>query len=127
MFLPHSSLFARRAAAIIFTLSMAFGLIPRALIASPPLPNVTPEMERPEFWTKKIENPTKLLLTPENIRRMNEENLKRPDLRLCGIKDLKEDWSRKEILSFLDADRKDFGRTEEAKTDFPSEKFFGIN
>jgi hypothetical protein len=122
MFLRHSFIFTRLAATIIFTLSMAFGMIPGALIASIRLPNVTPEMERPEFWTKKIENPTKLLLTHENIRRMNEENLKRQDLRLCRIKDLKEDWSRKEILSFLEEDRKDFGRTEEVsygKNGFP--------
>jgi len=44
---------------------------------------------------------------------MNEANLKRQDLRLCRTKDLKEDWSREEVLSLLEADRKDFGKTEE--------------
>ena len=86
-----------------------------ALIASPQLPNVTPEMERPEFWIKKIKNPTNLLLTPEKIHKMNEENLKRQDLRLCRIKDLKEDWTREEILSLLKEDWENFGRTGEVR------------
>ena len=88
---------------------------PQGLRASPRLHNVTPEMERPGFWIKKIENPTNRLLTPEKIQRMNEENVKKQDLRLCRIRDLKEDWSREEILSLLKEDWENFGRTEEAR------------
>ena len=85
------------------------------LLASQRLPGVTPQMERPEFWVKKIKNPTHLLLTSEKIREMNEESLKRPELRLCRIRDLKEEWTREEILSFLKEDWEHFGRTEEVR------------
>jgi hypothetical protein len=108
-------------------LILTFGYAPQNLFASPRLPNVTPEMERPGFWIKKIENPTHPLLTPEKIHKMNEENLKRPDLRLCRIRDLKEDWSREEILSFLKEDWENFGRTEEVrygKSGAPLGEFF---
>jgi len=99
----------------IFLLLITFGYAPQDLIASPRLPNVTPEMERPGFWIKKIKSPTNPLLTPEKIQKMNEENLKRQDLRLCRIRDLKEDWSREEILSFLREDWENFGRSEEVR------------
>jgi len=90
---------------------MILGHVPQGLIASPRLPNVAPEMERPEFWIKKIENPSNPLLTPEKIQKMNEENLKRKNLLLCRVKDLKENWTREEILSFLKRDWEDFGET----------------
>jgi hypothetical protein len=102
----------RRIAAIsFFLLTIAFGYFPHRLLASPRLPNVTPEMETPGFWIKKIENPKNPVLTSEKIHKMNKENLKNPDLRLCRIRDLKEDWSREEILSFLAEDWENFGRT----------------
>jgi hypothetical protein len=99
------------------TLSLAIGLgcTPRVLIASHLLPNVFPEMEKPEFWIKKIQNPSRPLLTPEEIRKMNEENLKGQDLFLCRIKDLKEEWTKEEILTLLNEDWEGFGRTEEVR------------
>jgi len=100
---------------IILCLFVSSQITPPRLLALPRLPNVTPEMETPGFWMKKIENPTRPLMTPETIHKMNEENVKRPDLRLCRIKDLKEDWSREEILSFLTEDWENFGRTHEAQ------------
>ncbi len=100
---------------IIIHLLLTFAGTPQLLFASPRLPSVTPEMERPEFWIKKIKNPTKPLLTPDKIQEMNDENLKRQELRLCRIRDLKEDWSREEILSFLKGDWENFGRTEEIR------------
>jgi hypothetical protein len=115
MFLRHSSISIELIATIIFTLFIPFGYAPEALVASPRLPHVTPEMERPEFWIKKIRNPMNLLLTPEKIHNMNGENLKRQDLRLCRIKDLKEDWTREEVLSLLREDWENFGRTEEVR------------
>jgi len=55
------------------------------------------------------------LLTPEKIYKMNEENLNRKELLLCRVKDLKEDWSREEILSLLKEDWENFGRTGEVR------------
>jgi hypothetical protein len=89
--------------------------VPGVLAASSRLPDVAPEMERPEFWIKKIKDPMNLFLTPEKIRKMNEENLGRQDLHLCRIKDLKEDWTREEIFSLLKSDWEDFGKTAEAR------------
>jgi hypothetical protein len=126
--LPHySSTITKLITIIIFHLLITFGDIPQILFALPRLPNITPEMERPEFWIKKIKNPTSLLLTPGNIHKMNEENLKRQDLRLCRIKDLKEDWTKEEILSLLKEDWENFGRTEEVrycKNGIPVGEFF---
>ncbi len=115
MRLHHPCIIIKLTATIIFLLLIPFGYAPQGLLASPRLPNVTPEMERPGFWIKKIKNPTTLLLTPEKIHNMNEENLKRQDLRLSRIKDLKENWTREEILSLLKEDWEDFGRTEEVR------------
>ncbi len=102
---------------LIIILSLTIGLecTPRVLIASHLLPNVSPEMEKPEFWIKKIQNPGRLLLTPEEIEKMNEENLKREDLFLCRVKDLKEEWTKEEILTLLNEDWEGFGRTEEVR------------
>ena len=115
MLTHRSSTFAKLITTIIFHLLITFGGIPHVLFASPRLPGVTPEMERPEFWIKKIKNPANLLLTSEKIRKMNEENLKRQDLRLYRITDLKGDWTREEILSLLNEDWEHFGRTEEIR------------
>ena len=100
---------------ILLSLFVTLGIASGSLTASPRLPNVTSEMERPEFWIKQIANPTKLLLTPEKIRQMNEENLGRQDLYLCRIKDLKEDWKREEILSLLKEDWEKFGKSGEGR------------
>jgi hypothetical protein len=115
MLLHHSSIFIKLIITIIFPLFVTFGYIPEVLFALPLLPHVTQDMERPEFWVKKIKNPRDLLLTPEKIHKMNEENLKRKDLRLCRIKGLKEDWTREEVLSLLREDWENFGRTEEVR------------
>jgi hypothetical protein len=66
-------------------------------------------MEEPSFWIKKIRDPGRLLLTPEGIQKMNEENLKRQDLLLCSVKDLKEEWTREELLALLQEDWEGFG------------------
>jgi hypothetical protein len=58
---------------------------------------------------------------------MNEENLKRQDLHLCRVKDLKEDWTKEEILSLLKEDWENFGRADEVrygKNRIPLEEFF---
>jgi len=115
MRLHHSSIIIKLTATTIFFLFIPFGFVPQVLSASSRLPNVTPEMERPGFWIRKIKNPTTLLLTAEKIHNMNEENVKRQDLRLCRISDLKEHWSKEEILSLLKEDWEDFGRTEEVR------------
>ncbi len=112
---------------LIAIILITFGYAPKGFTASPRLPGVTPEMERPGFWIKKVENPTNLLLTPEKIQMMNEENLRKQDLGLCRIRDLKEDWSREEILSFLKEDWENFGKIEEVrygKSGTPLGEFF---
>jgi hypothetical protein len=122
--LISSSLFI---GAILLPFVIIPGYIPQHLIASPRIPNVTPEMERPQFWIKKIKNPTNLLLTPDQIHKMNEENLKRQNLLLCRVKDLKENWGREEILSLLKEDWENFGRTGEvrySKSGIPLGEFF---
>ncbi len=94
---------------------VAFGSTSQGFAAPPRLPNVSPEMERPGFWVKKIENPAKPLLTPDKIQKMNEENLQKQTLGIYRIRDLKETWSREEILSFLKADWESFGKNEEVR------------
>jgi len=90
---------------------------PCNLAASYLLPNVSPKMEKPEFWIKKIKIPSRLLLTPEEIQGINETSLKNQDLYLWSVKDLKEEWTREEILSFLREDREGFGRIDEGRYD----------
>jgi hypothetical protein len=87
----------------------------RVFIAQHPLPNVSLQMEKPEFWIKRIQNPTRLLLKPEEIKKMNEEHLNRKDLFLCRLKDLKEEWTKDEILSLHMEDWEQFGKTGEVR------------
>ena len=100
---------------IILSFSITFGFAPQILNASNLLPNVSPKMENPEFWIKKIQNPGHLLLTPEEIQKMNEKNLKKQDLFLSRVKDLKEEWTKEEILNLLNEDWEGFGRTGEVR------------
>ncbi len=101
--------------AIVLLLAIDRGGTPRDLIASELLPNVSSEMEGPEFWIKKVRDPGRLLLTPEEIRKMNEENLKGEGLYLCSVKDLKEEWNQEKIRTLLNEDWEGFGRTEEVR------------
>jgi cell wall-associated NlpC family hydrolase len=89
----------------------------RTISAPSPLPHVSRAMEKPDFWIKKIQDPDRLLLTPAEIEKMNEENLKREDLWLCSVKGLKEEWTRDEILALLDEDWQGFGDTGEIRYD----------
>jgi hypothetical protein len=98
-------------------MTIIWGVVPRVLFASPLLPHVSPEMEKPEFWIKKIENPGRLLLTSEEIRKMNEETMKKEGLYLCSVKDLKEEWTKEDLLSLMNEDWEGFGRTEEIRYD----------
>jgi SH3 domain (SH3b1 type)/NlpC/P60 family len=98
---------------IILSFLITLGNASRIVAASPRLSNVTQEMERPGYWIKKIKNPTQILFTAAAIEKMNEENLKRQDLHLSRIKNLKEDWTREEVLHLLKEDWKNFGKTQE--------------
>ena len=100
----------KRVVTILFLLLTVFEHIPQGIAASSRVPTITSDMERPEFWIKKIKDPTNPLLTPEEVEKMNEENLRKKDLHLCRIKDLTEDWKGEEILSFLKEDWENFGR-----------------
>ncbi len=68
-------------------------------------------MEDPLFWINKIQNPNLLLLTPSEINILNETSLKRQELQLYNMKEMKEEWSREEIRSFLIEDWKNFGNS----------------
>ena len=46
---------------------------------------------------------------------MNDEILKRSDLYLSRVKDLKEDWTREELLELLKEDWQGFGKTSEIR------------
>lgn len=83
--------------------------------ASSLLPNVSHKMENPYFWIKKIKNPDCLLLSPEKIQKMNEENLKRKEFFLCSVRSMKENWTREEILNLLQEDWEGFGQKGETR------------
>ena len=72
---------------------------------------VSKRMEDPLFWINKVKDPNRVLLTPSQILKMNEENLKTQDLLLCSVKDMKEEWTGEEILNFLKQDMEEFGKT----------------
>ncbi len=97
-------------AVVLFLLFTIMGNATRDVVASPVLPNVVPDMEKPEFWIDKIKDPTNPLLTPAEVEKMNEDNLNKEDLHICRIKNLREDWTGEEILSLLNEDWEDFGR-----------------
>jgi len=100
---------------VILPIALSLIFVPRALTDSYLLPNVSLKMEEPQFWIKKIENPGRLLLAPEEIQKMNEQNLKKEDLLLHRVKDLKEEFTREEILSLLKDDWESFGYTGEVR------------
>ena len=100
-------------AIILFLLFAVLEQIPQDIAASSRPPLIASDMETPEFWIKKIKNPTNQLLTPGEVRKMNEENLRKNDLHLYRITDLKENWTDGEILSFLDEDWETSGTTGE--------------
>jgi hypothetical protein len=100
---------------LLILIILLLGFAPEVPIASQLLPNVSRKMEKPGFWIKKIKNPGRILLTAEEIQRMNEGNIKKQDLFLCSVKDLKEEWTKEEILSLLNEDWEGFGKTEEVR------------
>ncbi len=85
------------------------------LWASSRLSRVSKKMETPQFWLKKIQNPNQTLLSLEQIQKMNEENLKNPELYLCKVSEMKEGWTKEEVLSLLREDWEGFGRTDEVR------------
>jgi hypothetical protein len=112
---------------VILPIALSLIFVPRAFTGSYLLPHVSSNMEDPQFWIRKIQNPSLLLLTPGEIRKMNEENLNREDLLLARIKDLKEDCGRDEISALLKEDWGNFGRTEEVRygrNGYPLGEFF---
>lgn len=100
---------------ILLFLSIDLMANPKILWASSRVPKVPLKMESPQFWLKKIRNPNQLLFTLEQIQKINEENLKNPELYLCKVSELKEAWTKEEILTLLKEDWKGFGRTEEVR------------
>ncbi len=93
---------------IIVTSSWSFstrpGLASQVVRAPHPLPNVSAEMEKPQFWTGKLANPRSVLLKPEEIQDMNETYFKRRDLYLFDLRELQEELSKDELLTWLKED-----------------------
>ena len=101
--------------AVLFISAFILGSVAEIYGKTRSLPHVDSKMERPEFWVQKIKSPRRLILTPEQIRKMNSETLKRPGLYLCSVKDLKEEWTREEILNLFNEDWQGFGETPEVR------------
>jgi len=76
---------------------------------------VSRQMEDPLFWISKIKDPGRLLLTPSDIQKMNAENLKKQELLLYRVKDMKEEWTGEEILAFLKEDWEGFGKSKQVR------------
>lgn len=90
-------------------------LVALLLGSSPQVHAASKQLEDPLFWINKIKNPTHLLLTSTEIEKMNEENLKREELLICRVEDMKEEWSRDEILSFLKEDWEGLGKKDQVR------------
>ena len=82
---------------------------------SPGVHATSKKIEDPLFWINKVKDPNRVLLTSSQIRKMNEENLKRQDLLLCSVKDMKEEWTGEEILAFLKEDWEGFRKSEQVR------------
>ena len=94
---------------------LPLGSVPEVMGNPHPLPHVSPKMEKPEFWINKVHNPTSQLIKPDQIQKLNDENLKRPGFYLCQVKDLKEEWTREELIELLNEDWQGFGETSEVR------------
>ena len=87
-----------------FSFLIHLGSASQAINASHPLPYVSAKMEKPQFWFNKITNPRHPLLKPEEIEKINENNLKRKDFYLFSLPDLQEELSKEELLAYLKED-----------------------
>ncbi|MGQ9776508.1 MAG: SH3 domain-containing protein [Thermodesulfobacteriota bacterium] len=100
---------------IIFLFVIILCQISNLSMASPfnstPLSNIN----NPYFWINKIKNPDRLLLSLDQIQKMNEENLKNKEFLLCSVPSMKEEWTKKEILDLLHEDWEGFGKKEELR------------
>lgn len=100
---------------------------PTVVDAPHPLPHVSPAMERPDFWIRKVDDPDRILLEPHEIQKMNEESLRNPALLLCRVQEMKETWTREEIEAFFQEDWNVFGSHSEiryGKNGFPLSDLF---
>ncbi len=78
-------------------------------------PKVLSDTERSRFWIKKTGNANRVLLSPGEIVRMNNENLGRQDLYLCRVAGMKQEWDRMEVLALLNEDWQGFGESEQPR------------
>ena len=98
---------------ILFSLLLGILLwIPQVSVAQSRLPNVSPEMERPDFWIKKIRDPDRLILGADVIRRMNKRNLNNQNLYLFNVREQKQSLTRDEMLALFKEDWEGFARPE---------------
>jgi len=59
--------------------TLIFLLLAQMILISNQVHANSNQLEDPLFWINKIKNSDRLLLTPAEIEKMNEENLKRQD------------------------------------------------
>jgi len=117
---------------VIFILPLSlFSIQPSAVSATSdaphPLPYVSPKMEESEFWIRKIKNPDRVFVKPEEIQRMNGHNLKRDDLYLFSLTDMPKELSREEMFACLKEDWEGFvvpGETRYGREGSPLGKSF---
>lgn len=88
---------------------------PTVVEAPHPLPHVSRAMERPDFWIRKVNDPDRILLDPQEIQKMNEESLRNPTLLLCRVQEMKETWTSEEIEAFFEEDWNVFGSQSEVR------------
>jgi hypothetical protein len=86
--------------------------IPQISVAQSRLPNVSQEMERADFWIKKIRDPERLILSADEIRGMNKRNLNNQDLYLFNVREQKQSLTREEMLTLFKEDWEGFARPE---------------
>ena len=114
MLLVHSAIYIVFLVASILLSST--GLADSTTLPGPrPLPYVTREMEKADYWIVTIRNPDRVLMDTQTIQGMNGENLKRQDLWYSDVKELKEEWTREELLTLLKEDWEGFGQTSELR------------
>ena len=69
---------------------LTLGTLPAAAEGAAFLPGVTAEMTDPAFWTRGMEEPDRVLASPEEIARINAEALAAPGSNMHDLKNLPE-------------------------------------
>jgi hypothetical protein len=63
-------------------------------------PGVTEDMQTPDFWINKIDNPNELIMTQEQIQEFNNKIIKNVDS-MYNLYDYKDTLNKKELLRYI--------------------------